>query len=100
MAEVSGNQSHENVKTSIREYILSNLAERKGVTSIEDDDSLLETGVVDSLGIFLIVTFLEENFHVGVADDEITPDNFRTLRVISEMVESKLQQKSLASSGS
>ncbi len=100
MAETKGNHSHEDVKTKIRDFILSNLAERRGVTSIGDDDSLLETGVVDSLGIFLIVTFLEESFHVGVADDEITPENFRTLRVIAEMVESKLRQKSVAYSGS
>jgi acyl carrier protein len=49
--------------------------------------------VVDSLGIFLIVTFLEETFHVGVTDDEITPDNFRSLKVIAQMVQSKLLQK-------
>ncbi len=100
MAETSGNRNLEDIKMKIRDFILSNLAERKGVASIEDDDSLLETGIVDSLGIFLIVTFLEENFHVTVADEEITPDNFRTLGVISEMVEIKLHQKAMASSGS
>jgi len=100
MAEAPGNHDYEDIKAKIRDYILSNLAERRGVTSIADDDSLLENGVVDSLGIFLIISFLEENFHVGIPDDEITPNNFRTLGVIAEMVESKLRQKSLASSGS
>src|ERR1700685_378529 len=89
MAGPTTNHSYEDVKTKIREFILSNLAERRGVTSVGDDDSLVETGVVDSLGIFLIVTFLEENLQVRVADDEITPENFRTLDVISKMVESK-----------
>ncbi len=100
MAETRGNHNLEDIKIKIHDFILSNLAERKGVAAIEDEDSLLETGIVDSLGIFLIVTFLEENFHVGIADEEITPDNFRTLLVISEMVETKLHQKTMASSGS
>ncbi len=98
MAEVTGNHDHQDIKSKIREFILSNLGERRGVTDIGDDDSLLETGVVDSLGIFLIVTFLEENFHVAVADDQITPDNFRTLAVITEMVESKLRKRAAAGS--
>jgi len=89
MAGTSTNDNYADVKTKIRAFLLSDLAKRRGVTSIGDDDSLLESGVVDSLGIFLIVTFLEENFHVGVADDEITPDNFNTLDAISRMVESK-----------
>ena len=85
--------SNEVIKVKLREYIMANLAERRGVTSLADGDSLLETGVVDSLGIFLIVTFIEENFHVGVGDDEITPDNFRSLEVIAEMVQNKLLRK-------
>jgi len=85
----SNNRGTQDVKAEIRSFILSNLAERRGVTAIEDEDSLIESGVVDSLGIFLIVTFLEETFHVGVADDEITPENFRSLTVISQMVERK-----------
>jgi len=89
---------NEEIKLKIRDFILANLAERRGVTTIADHDSLLETGVVDSLGIFLIVTFLEENFHVGVGDDEITPDNFRSLAVIAQMVENKLAQKATAGS--
>ncbi len=97
MPGTSANGNFEDLKTKIRAFILSNLAERKGVTFIGDDDSLLETGVVDSLGIFLIVTFLEENFHVGVADDEITPENFRTLDVISRMVESKMSRQEAGS---
>jgi acyl carrier protein len=93
MTETLAADRYDDIKLKIRDFILANLAERRGVASIADDDSLLETGVVDSLGIFLIVTFLEETFHVGVADDEITPDNFRSLAVIAQMVQGKLLKK-------
>jgi acyl carrier protein len=93
MTETLASDRYKDVKLKIHDFIIANLAERRGVASIADHDSLLETGVVDSLGIFLIVSFLEETFHVGVGDDEITPENFRSLAVIAQMVQTKLLQK-------
>ena len=46
------------VKDQIREFILRDLASAKGVSSFSDSESLMESGVIDSLGIFRLVAFL------------------------------------------
>src|SRR5690606_28078691 len=39
------------------------------------DASLLESGVIDSMGVLLLVTWLEQDFGFVVDDDEVLPDN-------------------------
>jgi acyl carrier protein len=74
------------VKDQIREFIMENLAQPKGISSFTDDDSLMENGVMDSLGIFRLVAFLEEHMSVRISDEEINPDNLKNLNTIEELV--------------
>jgi len=70
----------------IRAFIVERLAPATGRTHLDDDEDLIDSGVVDSLGIFQLVAFLEERFGVAVADTEITPDNFGTIARIERLV--------------
>ena len=44
----------------IREFVLERLAPATGRTELADDEDLIDSGVLDSLGIFQLVAFLEE----------------------------------------
>ena len=70
----------------IRAFIVERLAPATGRTQLADDEDLIDTGVVDSLGIFQLVAFLEERFGIAIADTEITPDNFATIERIEQLV--------------
>jgi acyl carrier protein len=74
------------LKDQIREFIQVQLAEPKGVTSFTDDDPLMENGVIDSLGIFRLVSFLEEELRVRVSDDEINAETLKSVNTIEELV--------------
>jgi len=50
---------------------------------------LIENGVVDSLGIFRLVTFLEEAFGVKICDGGISADNLQSVDMIEQLVLSK-----------
>jgi len=76
------------IKDQVREFIMK-IATRRGVQFVADDDSLTSAGVLDSMGIFRLVTFLEETFAVGVSDEEITSENFQSINAIQEFVSSK-----------
>lgn len=54
-----------------------------------DDDPLLD-GVLDSLGVFQVAGFLEDELGVAIEDEELVPSNFATIRSIADLVESKL----------
>lgn len=67
----------------IRAYI-----ETKFGKSVGADDSLLDSGLLDSIGIFEMVTFLEETFGVKVEDEAIVPEHFETIALIATFVDS------------
>jgi acyl carrier protein len=70
----------------IRAFIVERLAPSTGRTDLDDDEDLIDSGVVDSLGIFQLVAFLEERFGIAIADGEINPDNFGTITRIEQLV--------------
>lgn len=80
-------------REQIREFILQNLAQGKGVTQLTDDESLMQNGVVDSLGIFRLVAFLEDTFRLRISDEEITHDNFQSIDAIEQFVNAHLGKR-------
>jgi len=79
------------IQSAIRQFILDQFpaARKRGVA---DDDSLLEQGIVDSMGVLEIVTFLEGEFDVTLSDDELMSDHFETIASISELINSKVPE--------
>jgi acyl carrier protein len=82
----------EEIKDKVREFVLD-AAQRKGLETVTDDESLTENGVVDSLGIFRLVSFLEDNFAIRIADEDIVGENFRSVTAIESFVAEKLLKK-------
>jgi acyl carrier protein len=80
------------IKDPIREYI-QECAKYTGVTGLADDASLIETGVLDSLQLVRVVSFLEETFGVTIADEEIIPKNFESIDGMERFVISRLDGK-------
>jgi len=54
------------------------------------DQSLLETGVIDSTGVLNLVMFLEETFGISVNDEELIPDNLDSINKIANFMSNKL----------
>ena len=73
----------------IRRFIVEELSTNGGDDQITDDYPLLERNVLDSLSLFQLVSFLEEDFGVEVQDEELVPANFGTIRDIARLVDDK-----------
>lgn len=54
-----------------------------------DDDSLLETGVLDSTGVLELIEFLESEFGFSVEDTETVPENLGSISGLTRYVMSK-----------
>jgi acyl carrier protein len=53
---------------------------------IDRNTALLEKGILDSLGVLDVVSFLESEFSMTICDEELVPENFQTLRTLSSFV--------------
>lgn len=77
------------VKDQIREYVLEEFAKPKGIMQVTDQEVLTKNGIIDSMGIFRLVSFLEDTFNVRVGDEEITHDNLESIDAIEKLVLAK-----------
>jgi len=77
-----------NTHDTIMEFIMDRfpLAKKKGVS---DDTPLLENGILDSLGVLDLIEFIEGKFAIGVNDDDLLPENFRSLTEIVAFVQQR-----------
>jgi acyl carrier protein len=73
----------------VRSFILNNylLGQDK---ELENSDSFLEKGVIDSTGVLELVAYLQEAFGITVEDEEITPDNMDSINCVSTYLHRKL----------
>jgi acyl carrier protein len=78
-------------KAIVRDFILNKLADSACATGegIQDSDSLLDTGVLDSFGMMHLLSFLEERFQMRLDGQELMPENFDTIDAISQLVIAK-----------
>jgi len=56
---------------------------------LDNADPLLGNGVIDSLGVMELITYLEENFEIQIADAEVTEANLGTINAIAQYVQAK-----------
>jgi acyl carrier protein len=76
--------------SAIREFIAENFLFRADAT-IDDSQSLLDSGVMDSTGVLELIAFLEATYGITVADSEIVPANLDSVDRISVYLASKLK---------
>ena len=69
----------------LRNFIVTELGWRGD--ELADDYPLLENHVIDSLGLFQIVGFLESEYGVTIDDGDLTPDKFATIGAIAQLLE-------------
>lgn len=75
-----------------KECIRAFIQETFLVDGFPEDASFLRTGIIDSMGIARLVTFLEERYGFAVADDELVIENLDSLSRVAAFVERKLSR--------
>ncbi len=78
------------MEKTIIKHIENELAVEEIEDGLEASDDLLGSGIVDSLGMMKLVSFIEEQFAIEVAPDEMVIDNFMTVENICEYIKTKL----------
>lgn len=61
-------------------------------TKLENNEQLLEAGIIDSFGIIKLIAFIEEEFGIKLNNDDLMPENFNNIQTISEMISTKQKE--------
>jgi acyl carrier protein len=77
------------IKTTVRQYILDNFLMGDAGTQLEDDQSFLDNHIIDSTGFIELVTFLESTYGITIQDEEMIPENLDSLSAIGRFVAGK-----------
>lgn len=72
-------------KEKLEEFILTEVCPDMGLEQISEDTELIDSGIVDSLGILKILSFLDDEFGVDLSDEDIRPEKFATIKLILEL---------------
>lgn len=67
---------------TLKRFIEENLVRDKSSGPVTPDESLMDRGVLDSLGLMNLIAFIEEKTGVRIADDDVMLENFETIDAI------------------
>ena len=76
--------------TKIRTFIFENFLFDLEEDALQNDTSFLDQGIIDSTGVLELVDWLEAEFQMMVADDELIPDNLDSVNQISAYIARKI----------
>lgn len=74
-------------RQTIRQYILENFLFSDDDGALHDDTSFLEQGIIDSTGVLELVNWLEQQFRIKVADEDLVPDNLDSVNKLTAYVQ-------------
>jgi len=75
------------IERTVLDFLTGDLFYDKDLSGLRETDSLAEREILDSLAILRIVTFCEETFGVEIPDTDVVPENFDSVRAISQLIE-------------
>lgn len=80
------NQALGNMETVIKEFIAEEFMFDRPASDLTNDMSLIQEGIIDSLGIFMLVSFIDNQFGVKVEPEDVVLENFETVSKIKDLI--------------
>ncbi len=71
----------------IKQHIVSEYAPDTSADELPSSYDLLDTGLVDSLALLGLITWVGERFGIAVDEVEISPEDFRSVDAILRFIE-------------
>jgi acyl carrier protein len=77
------------VRQHVHTYIVQTFLPGESDGDLRDDDLLFESGLVDSVGAMTLISYLSTRFQIEIADEDLYPENFESVKKISSFVVSR-----------
>lgn len=79
------------IEQEVRQFVIDNFLFGQGDVQLENDDSFMERGIVDSTGVLELVAFLETKYQIKVEGKDLIPDNLDSITNLRRFLGEKLQ---------
>ncbi|WP_037682670.1 acyl carrier protein [Streptomyces griseus] len=76
----------QDIADEIRAFIAAEFLAGEDASDLTDDYDIVASGVIDSLGLVRLVSHIATAYRVPVDGIDITPDNFRTIAAITDLI--------------
>jgi acyl carrier protein len=73
----------------IRKYVLETFLFTNDEGALANNDSFLDKGIIDSTGVLELVMFVEEQFGIKIADEDLLPENLDSVERLARFIDSK-----------
>jgi acyl carrier protein len=87
------------METVINDYISREFVRNPALLPLTDDASLLDSGILDSLGLLRLVVFLEKRFGITMGEADLLPENFASVNAICAYIRTREPAKQKAVHG-
>jgi acyl carrier protein len=81
--------NEQEIKTSVKNFILNEYLPGEDPAALTDTTALMTTGILDSIAVLKVVTFLENEFGITIEPHEAVVDNLNTISDIARLVMAK-----------
>ena len=81
-----------NIEQEINSYVVSELMTGNPEAALDNNEPLIDSGIVDSLGIFMLIAFLEKRFDIKIQAEDVVLENFKSVNTIKQLVVARLPQ--------
>ncbi|WP_405783721.1 phosphopantetheine-binding protein [Streptomyces sp. NBC_00859] len=72
--------------TTIKQFLIEEFLPDLTEAQLADDQDLLSSGAIDSLGLLKLIAWVEDRFELTVDDTDLDPDNFRSAAAIDAFI--------------
>lgn len=83
-------QTATEIQNTIKKYIIQEFMYDQAGVELTIETPLIEEEIIDSMGIFRLIAFLEEEFGFTLKHEEVVMESFETIIAIAALVEDRL----------
>jgi acyl carrier protein len=83
-------KTDDNIKQRLKVFIREKFLIRYKDAALDENDSFLEKGIIDSTGVLELVNYIEDTFSIKIEDEELIPDNLDSLNKLEIFIKKKI----------
>jgi acyl carrier protein len=77
------------IEQDLRQFVIETFLFGNDDGQLSNDDSFIDRGLIDSMGILNLVSYVEKEYGIKVADTELVPEIWDSVSRIARFIASK-----------